>query len=58
MNPTIFYIYYFITYYIEKNLKKENFRKNKQKKKGRDCVPLPRQRKRGKKLLPFTITDI
>lgn len=40
MNPTIFYIYYFITYYIEKNLKKENFRKNKQKKR-RDATASP-----------------
>lgn len=47
MNPTNFYIYYFITYYIEKNLKKENFRKNKQKKEGTRLRPLTPPAKTG-----------
>lgn len=46
MNPTIFYIYYFITYYIEKNLKKENFRK-KTKKEGTRLRPLTPPAKTG-----------
>lgn len=47
MNPTIFYIYYFITYYIEKNLKKENFRKKKAKKEGTRLRPLTPPAKTG-----------